>query len=129
MNAPYIIARLVGPVMSVIGLGILINHDTYRLLVSQVLAAYPFVYFSGMILMLTGLIVLNLHNRWTRDWRSAITLFGWITTVVGAFRIVAPQFAVYVASGTFANDSFLTGVSFVLLAFGGFLTFKGYYAA
>lgn len=129
MHASYIIARLIGPLLSAIGVGILINHEVYSVLVRQFIAAYPFVYISGMLLMLTGLIVLNLHSSWTRDWRSAITLFGWVATIVGAFRIIAPQFAVYIASGTFVNDGFLTGASVVLLAFGGFLTFKGYYAA
>jgi hypothetical protein len=128
MEKSLAIARLAGPVFSAIGIGMLTNHGVYRQVAAQILAGYPFIYFSGILLLLGGLAILNTHNNWTRDWRSVITLLGWIAMTAGSFRIIAPQFSVFIGTGAFAHDGFLTGVGIVLLALGGFLTFKGYAA-
>ena len=49
-------------------------------------------------------------------------------TCVGVFRILAPQFAVFVGGGIVAASGFFIGAGVVLLALGGFITFKGYVA-
>ena len=120
------IARLVGPVLSAIGIGMLTNDATYRQMAAQFLAGYPFIYFSGILALVGGLAILNTHPDWTRDWRSAITLLGWLMTMVGVYRIIAPQFASFIGTSVVAHDGFFTGTGIVLLGLGGFLTFKGY---
>ena len=67
------------------------------------------------------------HPLWTHDWRSLITAIGWLLAVIGAFRIFAPQFVTFVARDRPASG-FLIGAGIVLLALGGFITFKGYAA-
>jgi hypothetical protein len=57
-----------------------------------------------------------------------VTAIGWVLTCVGAFRIIAPQFANFIASAIIANAGFFTGLGIGLLALGGFITFKGYVA-
>jgi hypothetical protein len=120
------IARLAGPVLCAIGIGMLTNHAVYRELAEQFLAAYPFIYFSGILILLAGLLILNSHNVWTRDWRISVTLLGWVMCAIGAFRLIAPQFVVYVGGAIFSHGGFFIGAGAVFLALGGFLTFKGY---
>jgi hypothetical protein len=122
------IARLAGPLMAVIGVGMLANGATYRLMAGQFLGAYPFIYFSGVLALVAGLAILNVHNRWTPGWRSAITALGWVLTGVGAFRIIAPQFTAFVAGAIVANNGFFVGAGIVLVALGGYVTVKGYSA-
>ena len=122
------IARLMGPVLLVIGLGMLLNGRVYRVMAAQFLAALLFIYFSGVLMLVAGLAILNAHAQWTHDWRSVATTVGWILTCVGAFRIMAPQFANFIATAVIANGGFFTGTGVVLLALGGFITFKGYVA-
>ncbi len=128
MHQSHTIARLVGPLMAVVGVGMLANGDVYRGMAEQFLVAYPFIYFSGVMLLLGGLLILNMHNVWTSDWRSIITALGWIATCIGAFRIFAPQFANFIGTGIIAHTGFFIGAGVVLLALGGYLTFKGYAA-
>jgi hypothetical protein len=92
----------------------------------QFLGGLPFIYFSGVLGLVAGLYIINVHNVWTRDWRSTVTAIGWVLTGVGAFRIIAPQFANFLATGIIANAGFFTGLGIVLIALGGFITFKGY---
>jgi len=128
MQKSLTIARLVGPVLAAIGVGMLSNQATYREMAAQFLGGLPFIYFSGILALVAGLYILNVHNTWTPDWRSTVTMIGWVLTCVGAFRIIAPQFANFIASAIIANAGFFTGLGIVLIALGGFITFKGYVA-
>jgi len=128
MQKSLTIARLVGPVLAAIGVGMLSNQATYREMAAQFLGGLPFIYFSGILALVAGLYILNVHNTWTPDWRSTVTMIGWVLTCVGAFRIIAPQFANFIASAVIANAGFFTGLGIVLVGLGGFITFKGYVA-
>ena len=128
MQQSLTIARLVGPVLAAIGVGMLANETTYRQMAAQFLSDYPFIYFSGILALVAGLYIINVHNIWTRDWRSLITAIGWIITCIGVFRILAPQFTVYVAGSIVAMSGLFIGAGIVLLTLGGFITFKGYVA-
>ncbi len=128
MQQSLTIARLAGPVLAAIGIGMLANQATYREMATQFLSGLPFIYFSGVLMLVAGLHILNVHNVWTPDWRSAVTAIGWVLTGVGAFRIVAPQFANFIATGLIANAGFFTALGIGLVVFGGFITFKGYVA-
>jgi len=126
MERTQLIARLAGPVFCAIGIGMLTNQGVYREMAGQFLAAYPFIYFSGILILLAGLLILNSHNIWTKDWRISVTLLGWAMCAIGAFRLIAPQFVAYIGGGMFTGNSFFIGVGAVFLALGGFFTFKGY---
>jgi hypothetical protein len=128
MQASHIIARLLGPLLATVGIGMLTNTETYRIIGQQFLSTYGIIYVSGIIVLSFGLAILNVHNAWTRDWRSVITLTGWVFTTAGVWRIIAPQFVPFVGGAILANHGFFTGCGAVLLALGGFITFKGYVA-
>ena len=120
------IARLIGPVLCAIGIGTLTNQTVYREMAGQFLAGYPFIYFSGILALVGGLAILNVHHAWTRDWRSLITAIAWIMTVAGVYRIIGPQFVNFVGTAAVSHAGVFTGAGIVLLTLGGFLTFKGY---
>ena len=47
MHQSLTIARLVGPVLAAIGIGMLANQATYREMAAQFFGGLPFIYFSG----------------------------------------------------------------------------------
>jgi hypothetical protein len=126
MQESQAIARLVGPVLGAVGLGMLTNGATYRVMGEQFLATYPFIYFSGILALVAGLAILNIHHVWTPDWRSLVNALGWLMCIGGVFRILAPQLVVFLGTAVLAQSGFFIGASIFLLALGGFLTFKGY---
>jgi hypothetical protein len=128
MQTSQTIARLTGPVLCTIGIGMLASEAAYREIATQFFAGSPFIYFSGVLLLLAGLTILNAHHGWTPDWRSAITALGWVLTGIGAFRVIAPPFASFIGGSLIASSGFFIVAGLLLLAFGGFLTFKGYAA-
>ena len=126
MQASIVIARLIGPLFGAIGVGMLTNTDTYRQIGQQFLSTYAIIYLSGIFLLLMGLTILNVHPRWTSDWRSVITAVGWVFTVAGVWRLIAPQFVPFIGGAILANHNFFVGAGAVLIALGGFITYKGY---
>ena len=128
MQKSHQIARLIGPVLGTIGIAMLVNPDAYRHIAEQFLGMSAIIYISGVLLLTAGLAILNAHPLWTSDWRSLITLLGWIATIAGVWRIFAPKFVPFVGNAVIANAHFFLGAGIVLLALGCFLTFKGYVA-
>jgi hypothetical protein len=121
-----IIARLVGPLFATVGVGMLTNTETYRQIAQQYLSNPAIIYFSGVLILLIGLAILNSYNAWTRDWRSTITFIGWLMTVVGVWRIIAPQFIPFVAGTVIGNKLFFITFGVIMLTLGGVVTYKGY---
>jgi hypothetical protein len=128
MHSAVTIARLVGPVMSAMGIGMLANTDAYRQIGVQFVAGQPFIYFSGVLILLAGLAILNAHHAWTRDWRSLITAIGWAFTGIGTFRLIGLQFVGFIGGSFLTSSGFFLGAGVFFLTLGGYLTFKGYVA-
>ncbi len=126
MQTSHLIARIAGPVMAVIGIGALINGAAYNEISRQLLGNSALVALSGILGLTAGLAILNAHPRWTADWRSLVTALGWLLTVMGVFRIFAPDLVRFV--GATSNPRFVTVLAILFLGIGGVLTFKGYVA-
>lgn len=92
MQTSIFIARLIGPVMVVAGLAVLLNRHGFRSMAEDFLANRGLMFLGGLMVMPAGLAIVLTHNVWTADWRVIVTLFGWLLTISGAIRILAPPF-------------------------------------
>ena len=129
METSRLIARLLGPVLATVGVGMLTNQADYREMAEQFLANSPFIYITGVLALVSELAILNAHSAWTRDWQSTISGLGWVLCIVGVYRIIGPQFVKFVGTGVIRqHGGFFWGAGSVLLGLGGFLPFKGYSA-
>ena len=108
------IARILGPFLLAMGL-----TEPFAM---PVFAAQtgPVVYLNGTLLFVAGVAILQAYSRWTRDWRSLVTLFGWVMTAAGLYRLAQPA-APQLDAGPGTDAVFL-----VLIAAGAVLTLKGY---
>jgi hypothetical protein len=73
---------------------VLINLSTYERMIAEALRPGILLYLSGLLSLLAGLAIINLHNTWRMDWRVIITVLGWLMTIGGIIRIVAPQITI-----------------------------------
>ena len=92
MSTSVFIARLIGPVMLVIGLAVFANQRAFRELAEEFLASRALTFLSGLIIMPAGLAIVLTHNIWAADGRVMITLFGWLNAIGGAVRLFAPAY-------------------------------------
>src|SRR5204863_8317535 len=110
MSTSVFIARLIGPVMLVVGLAVFTNPRGFREMAEEFLASRALMFLGGLLLMPAGLAIVLTHNVWTADWRVLITLLGWLIAIGGALRLLAPTFVVQTAR-TMLKQSHLTSVA------------------
>jgi hypothetical protein len=126
MDRSIFLARLLGPTFAAIALGILINLGMYESMIAEALHPGILFYLSGLLSLLAGLAIVNLHNTWCADWRVIITVLGWLMTIGGIIRIVVPQVAIAIGSTIYSGRGPTIVVALIVGALGAFLSFKGY---
>jgi hypothetical protein len=126
MTASTFIARILGPVLVVVGLGTLLQTEAYRMMGNDFLKNAGLVYFLGILSLAIGLAILNSHNLWVRDWRVIITIFGWLAVLGGIFRLLATSWTQELGLEALTHPSGLVVGAVVEIVLGGFLTIMGY---
>lgn len=126
MQRSIYLAKLIGPVFVVVGIGMLLNTHLYLVMAEQGLRSYVLIYLSGILTLTAGLALVLAHNVWEADWRLIITLLGWLGVIGGTFRILWPQEVVEVGRAVIAHSEALMFGGFFVLVLGGVLSYYGY---
>jgi uncharacterized membrane protein len=120
------LARLIGPLMLAVGIGIFVNGQVYRVLADEFLRSRALVYLSGLLSMTAGMAIVLTHNVWRPDWPVIITILGWLAVFGGAFRIICPQGTERVGRQMLKSKFGLTIAGAVWVAVGAILCLFGY---
>lgn len=126
MTPSIFIARILGPVLVIISLGLLLEGETFRAMAADFLRSPALIYFSGATTLAIGLAILNFHHLWTRDWRVLVTLFGWLFLIGGIIRLLAISWVQRVGESMIAHHRWPVASGILLFALGAFLMLKGY---
>ncbi|MFA5038301.1 MAG: hypothetical protein WC732_01325 [Candidatus Omnitrophota bacterium] len=126
MENPLLLARLIGPFIIVIGLGLILNVRLYGRIAEDFFKSPALVYVIGLFTFVAGLALVNAHNIWEADWTLIITIFGWITLLKGAWLVLWPHSVVRMAGFYARNMKYAVIPWIIMLLFGIFLTIKGY---
>lgn len=88
MDKSIYLAKLLGPVLAVVGLGFLMRRVEFVGVFRDV-ASNPTVIFVMCVLGLLGGVALILaHNIWAADWRLTITILGWWSAIESAVWLI-----------------------------------------
>jgi hypothetical protein len=128
MSTSIFLARLIGPVMALVGVSLLVNEAAFRKMALEFLRSPALIFFSGMILMPAGLAVVLSHNVWVADWRVIITLLGWVAVISGAIRVFAPQRATKVGKNFLTRKDFTTVAAAIWVVVGAVLCYFGFFS-
>lgn len=120
------LAKLIGPILVVMGLGLLLNADGFRAVAEEFLRSRALIYLSGLLSMAAGLALVLHHNVWAADWRVVVTILGWGATIGGAVRILLPDQVQAIARGAIAHPANLAIAGGAVTALGAVLCFFGY---
>ena len=126
MQTSIFLAKLMGPVMIVIGLAVLIHQEDFRKLSQEFISSRALLFLSGMIILPAGIAILIVHNVWRLDWRVLITIMGWLMTIGGAVRLLAPRFVTERANTVLKHPQMLLIAGIIWAAIGFVLFFFGY---
>jgi uncharacterized membrane protein len=121
------LAKLIGPILAVIGLGVLLNRASYQAVAEEVVKSRVQLWLSGVLALTAGLAIVLAHNDWALSWQLVITIIGWLAILRGILRLIFPQQMSDFLTRTLARGpGVMTGVGVVALIAGAFLAFKGY---
>jgi hypothetical protein len=126
MSTSLFLARLIGPVMLVVGLAVFANPRGFRDMSEEFLASRPLMFLSGLLIMPAGLAIVLTHNVWTADWRVVITIFGWLCTIGGALRLFAPAYLLRTARALLQRPLFTPIAAAIWVVLGLLFCFFGY---
>jgi hypothetical protein len=121
-----LIAGLIGPLLAALGCAMLVNREMFPVIIDQISHDYGLIVLSGMLSLLAGIAIVRVHNVWSGGWQIIVTLFGWLAIVGGLARMWVPQLAGPIANTFTASPAALIAPAVVLLALGGFLSYKAY---
>jgi uncharacterized protein YjeT (DUF2065 family) len=126
MSNSLFLARLIGPVMLVVGLAVFANPRAFREMAEEFLASRALLFLSGLILMPAGLAIVLAHNLWSGDWRVLITLLGWLAAIGGALRLFGPLFVVKTGHAMLNKPYFASIAAAIWVVLGLLFCFFGY---
>jgi hypothetical protein len=106
MDRSKYIARLMGPVMLIIGIGMiggmLTQGDDYSSLLKEFIGSRALIFITGVLALVAGLAVVNEHNLWVRDW------FPWTVQTLGDRMIASHGGVLAGAAATIALGAILS---------------------
>jgi hypothetical protein len=126
MSTSVFLARLIGPVMLVIGLAVFANPRGFRDMAEEFMASRALMFIGGLLIMPAGLAIVLTHNVWTADWRVLITIFGWLGAIGGALRLFGPLFVVKAGHAMLGQPHFTTVAAAIWVVLGLLFCFFGY---
>jgi hypothetical protein len=128
MQTSIFLARLVGPILLLAGIGVLANRSSYRLVGEDVLKNRALLYIGGIIGFTAGLALVLVHNVWALDWRLILTLLGWLLVLRGALVVAAPETTLSLTRKVLALDNLLIVNGAVVVLLGLLLCYFGYFS-
>src|SRR6516165_5153228 len=117
MQVSIFLARLLGPLLLLPGVGLLINQRAFRTMASEVIGSVTLVYLFGLMDFAAGLAIVLVHNVWVPDWRVIITLLGWLLLIRGLVRVLLTETVMGYAKNIMRgrNVYLVSGVVLVIL--------------
>lgn len=124
-----ICARLIGPIMLIIGAIVITRGDDLALIIPAILQDSPLAFVTGIFTLIVGMTLFTFHHHWTNVTAIIITLISVATIIRGIALMFAPSMLAGMvhAALTGPGPAVIIGGAIALLI-GAWLTFAGWFA-
>jgi hypothetical protein len=119
-------ARIIGPLMLIIGAIVLARFDELVLMMPAILEDSGLSFAIGIFTLIVGLILFAGHHHWSSPVAFAITLIGVLTIVRGVLLMTTPGFVAGFADQMLSASPFAWIAGGVALLLGGWLSYAGW---
>ena len=126
METSFFLAKLIGPVLIVIGLGLLVKQSDFREMATDFLSSRAMIFLAGLLTLVTGLAIVLTHNVWVFNWPVIITILGWLSIVGGVFRILFPDSVQSMGTNMLDKPAMMTVSGIIQIVLGLWLCYVGY---
>jgi len=126
MDTSLFLAKLIGPTLLAISAAMLVNQDNMRDMATDFLEHRGLIFLAGILTLLGGLAIVLTHNVWVAGWPVIITIFGWLSVIGGAFRIIFPDSVKSMGTAMLQKRGLMTAGGVVQGVIGAWLCYVGY---
>jgi len=126
MESTMIIAKILGPMFLIIGVGITGNMKYYQRVMEDFIKNAALMYVGGVMALLFGFIILSFHNTWRPNLSVIITIIGWLSLIKGVVLIVAPNAMARIADSYRAKTPLMIVHMILVFVIGILLSIVGY---
>ena len=127
MDLSLFLAKLIGIYFVIMGLSVLIKKETLLKMAEEFMTRLPLMFVSGVLTLVMGLLLILSHNIWDGTWVVIVTIIGWLVFIKGLFYLLLPQKILTKWFKIFDNNSWYTIASIIMIIFGLYLAYKGFY--
>ena len=120
------IFQLIGLAYTAMGLGGVINKDSYRHLAEGFANSPALLFVTGLLTLVIGFVLVSFHNVWVMGWTVLITIIGWAALIKGIMIFVFPGFYMYISKKMEVNLRFMRVYAGIVLAMGVFFLLLGF---
>jgi len=120
MTSSTYLALLFGTYIIAVSIPMIVNQKRLVGMMEEFIESPPLIFLTGILVLIGGMSVICFHNMWTADWRSLITLFGWIAALEGVLMIMIPGPLIKLAKSILSKSPLISVLGFAYLALGAY---------
>ncbi len=128
MDNTLFLASILGPFYLVIGLSLLIYNGSWQKIVADWEKSHYNLVTAGVLSLILGLFIIQIHNLWAWNLWLVITLTGWIAFFKGVFLFLAPGSWVRMCLKWKQNKNYIYFAGAVMAVFGAWMSYLVYLA-
>lgn len=125
MDVSLFLAKAFGLYLVIVSIMLLINRKELLKRVNAMLSCPGTMFFSAIVTLILGILLIISHNIWTADWRVIVTLLAWLTFAKGVVRTLYPQIDEKWGD-IYQNNAFYYGSGVITLLIGLYLAYVGF---
>lgn len=95
METSILIAKIISLLYLSFGIGLIINPDFYKKGIENILESAGYMILGGLLAIIGGVLIIEYHNNWVKNWTVVITIIGWIALIKGVLLLSFPKFMVF----------------------------------
>ncbi len=120
-------ARVIGPLLLIIGAAVLIRFDDLVLMIPAILQDSPLAFITGIFTLIAGMVLFAAHHHFGSAAAIVITILGGLTIVRGVSLLFAPDLIASFANTVLTSGAAVQIAGGVTLLLGAWLTFAGWF--
>lgn len=125
------IARVLGPLFLLVGLGALINMGYMREMMDEFTKGKQHFCMIGLgiVQFFFGMFLVTSHNIWVANWTVLITIIGWVSLIKGVLALLLPRVAMSMMVSLKGQSWWIPVAGVVAVVIGAVFTYFGFYTA
>ena len=126
MDISIFLAKLMGFYLLIVGVALFFKRPFFREILQDFYSSPGLILVASIINLILGLLLVLSHNIWEFNWKTIITIIGYLILFKGIFHLFFPEWAKKMLAKFIEKEVFVySGI--LLLVLGIYFLYHGYF--